>query len=76
MQIRALVLVGVLLDAWGATSGCTHAGGTLAVDAPRLLPYQAPDADEIAGTEPADDADEAPSPGPGSAQNPQQTPRT
>jgi len=66
--------VGVL-SALGGASACTHAGGSLPVDAPRLMAYQAPDADELAGVEPADDADEAPSPAKGSAQNPQATPR-
>lgn len=71
MVVNSVVVVGAL----GAGSACTHAGGSLAVDAPKLMTYQAPDADELAGVEPADEADEAPSPGKGSAQNPQQTPR-
>ncbi|HEY6179230.1 MAG TPA: hypothetical protein VIX73_32470 [Kofleriaceae bacterium] len=37
------------------------------VDSPKMLPYQAPDADEIAGVESDDDA---PAPGQGSAQPP------
>lgn len=48
-------------------AACTHAGGRLMVDAPKLLPFQPPDADEIAGVDP--DADEAAPPA-GSAQNP------
>jgi hypothetical protein len=79
MRIRAVVVMvakpGVVLGALWAGSACTHAGGHLMVDAPKLMPYQPPDADELAGIEPADDGDEAASPGPGSAQNPQQTPR-
>jgi len=43
------------------------------VDAPKLLPYQPPDVNEITGIEPPDDADDAPAPAP--AQNPQQPPR-
>jgi len=45
------------------------------VDAPKLLPYHAPDVDEITGIEPPDESDEAAGTGSGSAQNPQQPPR-
>ena len=38
------------------------------VDVPKLLPYQPPDADEIAGVDP--DAEEPAAPAAGSAQNP------
>jgi hypothetical protein len=38
------------------------------VDVPKLLPYQPPDADEIAGVDP--DAEETAAPPAGSAQNP------
>ena len=38
------------------------------VDVPKLLPYQPPDADEIAGVD--SDEDEAAAPAQGSAQNP------
>jgi len=58
--------VAALLAAMSA-GACTHAGGQLMVDAPKLLPYQPPDIDEITGID--SDADE-PAPGPASAQNP------
>jgi len=45
------------------------------VDAPKLLPYHAPDIDEITGIESPDDADEAAGTGAGSAQNPHPAPR-
>lgn len=61
---RAAALLGVV---WTA-GACTHPSANLMVDSPRLLPYQAPDIDEITGIE-SDDAD-APAPGPGSAQAP------
>jgi hypothetical protein len=70
MQIRASLLTiaraAALLAAAAAAGACTHASANLMVDAPKMLPYQAPDADEIAGVESDDDA----APGPGSAQPP------
>ena len=56
-----------MLAAVAAAAGCTSAGGKLMVDVPKLLPYQPPDADEIAGVDSEDD--EAPGTGSGSAQN-------
>src|SRR5262245_64889022 len=32
-----------------SVGACTHAGGRLMVDVPKLLPYQPPDIDEITG---------------------------
>jgi hypothetical protein len=66
---------------WGAltASGCTHAGGTLPVDSPKLVPYKAPDIDDITGIDSDDEAPAAtPAPAaapakstpPASAQNP------
>lgn len=52
-----------------AAAGCTHASANLMVDSPKMLPYQAPDADEIAGVDSDEDAP-APAPGAGSAQTP------
>jgi hypothetical protein len=70
MQIRASLLTiaraAALLAAAAAAGACTHASANLMVDSPKMLPYQAPDADEIAGVESDDDAP----PGPGSAQPP------
>ena len=55
MLLRAS-LFGVLLVLGG--SACGHGpGGNLAVDIP-VLPYLAPDIDEITGMEPADDEDD------------------
>jgi len=69
MRNRASLLtiarVAALLAAAAAAGACTHASANLMVDSPKMLPYQAPDADEIAGVESDDDA-----PGPGSAQAP------
>ena len=42
-----------------AGAGCTHAGGALPVDSPKLLPYRAPDIDEITGID-SDEEDTAP----------------
>jgi hypothetical protein len=55
-----------------AGAGCTHAGGSLPVDAPKLVPYKAPDIDEITGIDPDEEeatpaAAEKPAPAP--AQN-------
>ncbi|HEY0190995.1 MAG TPA: hypothetical protein VGC42_07710 [Kofleriaceae bacterium] len=41
-----------------AGAGCTHAGGTVPVDSPTLLPYKAPDIDELTGI----DSEEEPTP--------------
>jgi hypothetical protein len=68
MRIRASILTTALLIAI-SSGACTHAGGKLMVDAPKMLPYQAPDIDEITGIDP-DAPDEAPPPGAGSAQKP------
>jgi hypothetical protein len=69
MRIRASILTTALVIAASPVVGCTHAGGKLMVDAPKMLPYQAPDIDEITGIDP-DAPDEAPPPGAGSAQKP------
>lgn len=55
----------LLLALWAAT-GCTHAGGKLMVDAPQMLPYQAPDIDEITGIDSSEEADEDAAAGSGS----------
>jgi hypothetical protein len=67
MRIRAFVLTAAVVAATAA-GGCTHAGGKLPVDAPKMLPYQAPDIDEITGI---DSSDEAEAPAESPAQNPQ-----
>jgi hypothetical protein len=70
MRIRAsistIARVAALLSALSAAAACTHAGGRLMVDSPKMLPYQPPDADEIAGVE-ADETEDAGA-GSGSAQ--------
>jgi hypothetical protein len=72
MRIRASIVTitktTVLLAAIWAGAGCTHAGGKLMVDVPKMLPYQAPDIDEITGI----DSSEQPPQGAtaGSAQSP------
>jgi hypothetical protein len=79
MWIRASVVttakVATLLLAMSAGVACTHPSGSLMVDAPKLLPFEPPDVDEITGIEPADEPDQAPGRDSGSAQNPQQPPR-
>jgi hypothetical protein len=57
------------LIALSAGAACTHAGGKLPVDTPKMLPYQAPDIDEITGIDSSDTPDEGATTG--SAQNPQ-----
>jgi hypothetical protein len=56
-----------LVTGFCAGAGCTHPGGKLMVDAPKLVPYVAPDIDEITGI---DSSDEPEDPGAGSAQSP------
>jgi hypothetical protein len=68
-SIPAIARVAALLAAMSAAAACTHAGGKLMVDSPKLLPYQPPDIDEITGIDSSEEA-EAPAPGAGSAQNP------
>jgi hypothetical protein len=71
MRIRAatVTITGAmaLLTALWASAGCTHAGGKLMVDLPKLLPYQAPDIDEITGIDSSDEPADAAA---GSAQSP------
>jgi hypothetical protein len=58
-----------------SAAACTHASANLMVDAPKLLPYQPPDIDELTGIDSSDDAAPAAAvPAAGSAQNPQQAP--
>jgi len=59
---RAVALLGAI-----SAGGCTHASARLAVDAPRLLPYQPPDIDEITGID-SDEEDAKAGAGSGSAQ--------
>jgi hypothetical protein len=72
MRIRAsratIIRATALLTALGAGAGCTHASGKLMVDVPKMLPYQAPDIDEITGID--SDAEEDTGTHAGSAQNP------
>jgi hypothetical protein len=57
-----------LLGAMWTAGACTHASAKLNVDVPKILPYQAPDIDEITGID-SDDADDKPAAGSGSAQS-------
>lgn len=69
-SVSAIVRVAALLAACLAGAACTSgAGGRLMVDAPKLVPYQPPDIDEITGID-SEEAEEA-EPASGSAQNPQ-----
>ena len=58
------------LAAIGVGAGCTHAGGKLMVDIPKMLSYQAPDIDEITGIDSSEQPDESAGAPAGSAQNP------
>lgn len=73
MRIRAplpvIASVAAVLSAALAAGACTSPGGKLRVDAPKLLPYQPPDIDEITGIDSSEEAEaEAAA---GSAQKPQ-----
>jgi uncharacterized lipoprotein YajG len=66
MRIRAsfMTLVELAVVAGLATgAGCSHASAKLMVDAPKMLPYQAPDIDEITGIDSSDTDEAAPSNG-------------
>ena len=67
-SIQAIARVAAVLAAVTAAGACTSAGGKLMVDAPKLLPYQPPDIDEITGIDSEEEEAAAPA---GSAQNPQ-----
>jgi hypothetical protein len=67
-SIHAIARVAAVLAVTAAATACTHAGGRLMVDVPKLLPYQPPDTDEIAGVDA--DAEDTATPPAGSAQNP------
>jgi len=67
-SIQTIARVASLLVAVSAGAACTHAGGKLMVDVPKLLPYQPPDIDEITGVD--SDEEAAAAPAAGSAQNP------
>ncbi|HEX2689549.1 MAG TPA: hypothetical protein VHN14_23170 [Kofleriaceae bacterium] len=73
MRIRAsratITQATALLAAIWAGAGCTHAGGQLMVDIPKMLPYQAPDIDEITGIDSSDLPEDAGT-HPGAAQPP------
>jgi len=71
MRIRASILTFTKIAVLAAATtgvGCGGSGGKIMADTP-ALPYQAPDVDEISGTEPADEAD-GEAAGSGSAQTP------
>jgi len=66
MRIRASIVTisraSALLTALWASGACTHAGGKLPVDLPKLLPYQAPDIDDITGIDSSDEPADATAP--------------
>jgi hypothetical protein len=59
---RAVALLGAI-----AAGACTHASAKLVVDVPQILPYEAPDIDEITGIDSEEDEAKA-APDTGSAQ--------
>jgi len=73
MRIRAsrgtITNTTALLAAIWASAGCTHAGGKLPVDAPKLQSFQKPDIDEITGID-SDEPDEGTTAGSSSAKTP------
>ncbi len=69
MRIRASILTTAFLIAIASGVACTHASGKLMVDAPKMLPYQAPDIDEITGID-SEAPDQGQAPSAGSAQKP------
>jgi hypothetical protein len=73
MRIRASIQTtaraAALLIALSTAAACTHASGNLMVDVPKMLPYQAPDIDEITGIDSSDTPEDGATAG--SAQNPQ-----
>ena len=66
--MATIFLATALLTAIWVGAGCTHAGGKLMVDAPKMLPYQAPDIDEITGIDSSEEPEVGA--GGGSAQAP------
>lgn len=75
MRIRASIATitkttAVVAAIW-AGAGCTHASGKLAVDVPKMLPYEAPDIDDITGIDSSEEPAPSNSAGAGSAQTPQ-----
>ena len=73
MRTRSLLLTAArvgglmcLMCMMWTAGACTHASANLMVDVPRMLPYQAPDIDEITGID-SDDADQPAGTGSGSA---------
>jgi hypothetical protein len=75
MRIRApfstIASVVAVLTAVLAAGACTSPSGKLVVDAPKLLPYQPPDIDEITGIDSSEEAEQDAETGPDSAQKPQ-----
>jgi hypothetical protein len=73
MRIRASLLTiaraAAALGGIATVGACSHASAKLNVDVPKILPYQAPDIDEITGIDP-DEAEATPGHGSGSAQTP------
>jgi len=73
MRIRAsrgtFTSAAALLAAIGAAGGCTHPGGKLMVDAPKLQSFQKPDIDEITGID-SDEPDEGTTAGSAKAPTP------
>lgn len=50
-------LAALLLAAAAGGGACTHAGGKLPVDAPKMLPYSPPDIDDITGVDSSEDSE-------------------
>ena len=51
-----------MMAMFALAGGCTHASANVPVDSPKLVPFQAPDIDEITGID-SDDSDAAPAAG-------------
>jgi hypothetical protein len=70
-SIRTIASLAAVLTAVLAAGACTSPGGKLMVDAPKLVPYQPPDIDEITGIDSSEEAEADAAPAADSAQKPQ-----
>jgi hypothetical protein len=68
--VTSAKLAALLLAVMAAGGGCTHAGGKLPVDAPKMLPYQPPDVDEITGVDSSEESEQPAEAEKSSAQKP------
>jgi hypothetical protein len=74
MRIRAAFVSAGMLAAMtamaGLAGGCTHAGGNVPVDSPKMMPYQAPDIDDITGIDSSEEESAPATPAPATPEKP------